>query len=67
MEMPQLIVTQQALLRYYGNAIKDLTCHNMYFHTMQQNICLHVNASQVFATEQKYALILFLYAAFHTF
>jgi hypothetical protein len=29
MEMPQLIVTQQALLRYYGNAIKDLTCHNI--------------------------------------
>jgi hypothetical protein len=20
---------QQALLRYYGNALKDLTCHNM--------------------------------------
>jgi len=22
---------QQALLRYYGNAIKDLTCHNSVF------------------------------------
>jgi hypothetical protein len=25
----KLTVTQQALLRYYGNAIKDLTCHSM--------------------------------------
>jgi hypothetical protein len=25
----KLTVMQQALLRYYGNATKDLTCHNM--------------------------------------
>jgi hypothetical protein len=25
----KLTVMQQALLRYYGNAIKDLTCHNI--------------------------------------
>jgi hypothetical protein len=24
----KLTVMQQALLRYYGNALKDLTCHN---------------------------------------
>jgi hypothetical protein len=26
----KLIVTQQYLSRYYGNATKDLTCHNIY-------------------------------------
>jgi len=25
----KLTVMQQALLRYYGNALKDLTCHNI--------------------------------------
>jgi hypothetical protein len=37
MEMPQLVVTQQELLRYYGNAIwcidhatkENPTCHNI--------------------------------------
>jgi hypothetical protein len=28
----KLTVMQQALLRYYGNAIKDLTCHNIYIY-----------------------------------
>jgi hypothetical protein len=26
----ELIVTQQELLRYYSNATKDLTCHNIF-------------------------------------
>jgi hypothetical protein len=28
----KLTVMQQALLRYYGNAVKDLTCHNIYIY-----------------------------------
>jgi hypothetical protein len=28
----ELTVTQQELLRYYSNATKDLTCHNMFVH-----------------------------------
>jgi hypothetical protein len=28
----ELIVTQQELLRYYSNATKDLTCHNIYIY-----------------------------------
>jgi hypothetical protein len=26
----KLVVMQQALLRYYGNALKDLTCHSIF-------------------------------------
>jgi hypothetical protein len=30
---------QQALLRYYGNALKDLTCHNMFVLFAKQTFC----------------------------
>jgi hypothetical protein len=38
MEMPQLIVMQQALLRYYGNAIEcigNLICNNIYKYMLE--------------------------------
>jgi hypothetical protein len=57
MEMPQLTVMQQALLRYYGNAIwcidhvtkENLTCHNTNEHkNKNQDICKKTNFERVY-------------------
>jgi hypothetical protein len=40
MEMPQLIVIQQALLRYYGNATNSLL-HNRNCYLTKENLIYH--------------------------